>query len=134
MKKEFLEGFGLSEEVIEQILAESELDREQAGQEGEKLKSALEAMKAEFNAFKTESAVERELGKLGARNFKAVRSLLDMDALSLEEDSVVGLSEQLEKIKEENGFLFDSSDAPKVVSASSTVGESKIGFNFTGVR
>ena len=51
-----------------------------------------------------------------ARNVKAVRALLDEDALRGDDGSVNGLDQQLSKIREENGFLFgEDQDAPYVV-------------------
>jgi len=48
----------------------------------------------------------------------AVRALLKETDLKLAEDgSIVGLTEQLEKVKTENDYLFESEDAnPKIVT------------------
>ena len=51
-----------------------------------------------------------------ARNSKAVKALLDMDGLKLNDGKIIGLDEQLSQIKEENGFLFESDEpAPTIV-------------------
>ncbi len=39
-----------------------------------------------------------------ARNSKAVKALLDMDGLKLNDGKIIGLDEQLSQIKEENAF------------------------------
>lgn len=59
---------------------------------------------------KFHSALDLALAGSGARNAKALRGLLDMDKIKLENDELTGFSEQLEQIKAENDFLFD---APK---------------------
>ena len=51
-----------------------------------------------------------------ARNSKAVKALLDMDGLKLNDGKIIGLDEQLSQIKEENSFLFESDEpAPTIV-------------------
>jgi len=48
---------------------------------------------------------------------KAVRALLIEADLKLTDDGLVGLKEQLEKIKPENDYLFESdTPTPKIVS------------------
>ena len=43
----------------------------------------------------------------GAKNTKAVRALLDLDSLELDENGgLSGLSQQLESLRADNGFLF----------------------------
>lgn len=56
---------------------------------------------------KLDMAIENELIKEKARNPDAVKALLNKDAISLDEDgNVVGLSEQLDNLKEEEDYLF----------------------------
>ena len=42
-----------------------------------------------------------------ARNATAVKALLNMDGLKLSDGKIVGLSEQLETLREENDYLFE---------------------------
>lgn len=44
------------------------------------------------------------------RNSKAVKALLDNDAIKLDGDKLVGLDEQLKKLKETDGYLFEADD------------------------
>jgi copper chaperone CopZ len=61
-----------------------------------------------------DNEIEKELIKRKARNPKAVKALLDNDTIKLEEDdSVVGLSEQLDKLQESDDYLFESAEARK---------------------
>ena len=74
-------------------------------------KKAEEAHKATITQMKRDSAIESALTSAKARNTKAVRALLDEGKLVLNEDgSLSGLKEQIEAVKKDNAFLFDSSD------------------------
>lgn len=56
---------------------------------------------------KLDMAIESRLIKEKARNPKAVKALLNKDAISLDDNgNVIGLDEQLEKIKEDEDYLF----------------------------
>lgn len=57
-----------------------------------------------------QAALTRELAAFGARNQTAVKSLLDMDRISLENGTLAGLSEQIWELKKENDFLFDNTE------------------------
>ena len=54
-----------------------------------------------------------------ARDVKAVRPFLDMDTVKLDGDKVLGLDEQLQKLKTEKSFLFeeDKPAGPKASAA-----------------
>ena len=74
-------------------------------------KKAEEAHKATITQMKRDSAIDSALASAKARNSKAVRALLDEGKLVLNEDGTLsGLKEQIEAVKKENAFLFDSSD------------------------
>ena len=74
-------------------------------------KKAEEEHKATIATLKKESAIEKALSDAKARNAKAVRALLDEGKLVLNDDGTLsGLKEQLEAVKKDNAFLFDSSD------------------------
>ena len=63
-------------------------------------------------------ALDGALSGAKARNPKAVRALLNLDGLKLNEadNSIAGLKEQIEKIQTENDFLFESSEkTPTIV-------------------
>jgi hypothetical protein len=44
----------------------------------------------------------------GAKNTKALRALLDMEKIKYENDTLSGLDEQIEAIKKDNDFLFET--------------------------
>lgn len=67
----------------------------------EKAKSDADAQISEM---KFDYALTAALTGAKARNSKAVKALLDMDGLKLNDGKIIGLDEQLSQIKEENGF------------------------------
>lgn len=64
-------------------------------------------MGAELEKLKFSNALDGELSKSGAKNVKALKALLNMDGIKYENDTLTGLSEQLETIKKENAYMFD---------------------------
>ena len=66
------------------------------------------------NALKFDYAINSALKAAKARDVVGVKAHLNMDGLKQNGDEIVGLKEQLENIKKENGFLFeDETPAPK---------------------
>lgn len=61
-------------------------------------------------------ALDKALSGAKAKNSKAVKALLDLEGLKFNKDEIVGLNEQLERIKEENDYLFESKEGvPTIV-------------------
>jgi len=79
--------------------------------------AALDATK-QVEQLKFNHALESALASAKAKSVKAVQALIDTESLTLNKDgSLHGLDKQLEKIKSENDFLFDSeSKVPGFVS------------------
>lgn len=80
----------------------------------QKYEKAKEEAQKEIEQIKFNYAIEKALTEAKARNVKAVKALLDLDNLKLTDDKILGLDEQLEKIKEENDFLFEVEKKEKV--------------------
>lgn len=74
------------------------------------LQDANQAATSEYEAKLTKQAydfaLDKELLTAGAHDPKDIKSSLDMDLIKLEGESLVGLSEQLTKLKEVKGYLF----------------------------
>lgn len=69
---------------------------------------------AEVNQLKLDQAIERQLNKFSAKNEKAVKALLDLKDVELNEDgSVKGLEDQLTALKESESYLFNVEEPPK---------------------
>lgn len=95
-------------------------DNEALAEKIKELKEANEAAKAsytkEINQIKIDSAVERAIATSKAKNAKAVKALLDLTDAKLDSDgNIKGLSDQLDKLKETDSYLFDT--APKITGA-----------------
>lgn len=77
----------------------------------------LDAQK-QVGELKFSYALDSALAGAKAKNTKAVKALLKTEDLKLAEDgSLVGLKEQLEKVKAENDYLFETDEpAPKIVA------------------
>ena len=58
-------------------------------------------------AVKLDSAVSMALVEAKAKNPKLVKAALDMSVIKLDGEKVLGLSEQLDKIKESDSYLFE---------------------------
>lgn len=70
----------------------------------------------ELTQLKIDTAVDKALTESGAKNNKAVRALLNLDDAALLDDGLVkGLSEQIDKLKADDGskFLFSESEQPQ---------------------
>lgn len=72
-------------------------------------KADREKYEADLVTARKNSGIELALFKAGAKNSKAVRALLDLDKISLsDKGELVGISEQLDSIKKDNDYLFNS--------------------------
>ncbi|GIO25103.1 phage scaffolding protein [Oceanobacillus sp. J11TS1] len=72
---------------------------------------AKESYEQKLREQKFNYELERELMTAKARNPKAVRALLDTEVIKLDDDGKIkGLSEQLEGLKESDGYLFVSEE------------------------
>lgn len=72
------------------------------------LKQAETDAQAKLSATKKDYEIDSALAKAGTLNNKAVKALIDTDKVSFEEGKLIGLSEQLEAVKAESEFLFES--------------------------
>ena len=90
---------------------EMDIDGIKAAAEEWKTKAEQAQAEAEqkVQAIKFEHALKDALAAAKAKNPKAVKALLEMDKIKFSEDgnSLEGLDEQLETIKQENDYLFD---------------------------
>lgn len=59
-------------------------------------------------AVKLDSAINMALVEAKAKNPKLAKAALDMSVIKLDGENLMGLSEQLDKLKESDGYLFDT--------------------------
>lgn len=84
-----------------------------AEQAQEAAKKAAKDADDKVAALNFDHALEGALAEAKAKNPKAVKALLKTVDLKLTEDgSIAGLKEQLEKVREENEYLFSDAETP----------------------
>lgn len=81
------------------------------------LKGKVTELENKYNsdlaAVKLDSAIDFELVKSKVKNPKLAKAALDTSIIKLDGDKLVGLSEQIEALKESDGYLFDIEDEKK---------------------
>ncbi|WP_199883939.1 phage scaffolding protein [Anaerosinus massiliensis] len=84
------------------------------GVDVEGLKGEITTLKEKYDTdlakTKLSNAIEIELMKNNAKNSKAVKALLDLETVKIDGESVLGLKEQLDKLKESDAYLFESGE------------------------
>lgn len=77
-----------------------------------KAETAQREAKEQVEQLKFSHALDAALSAEQAKNLKAVRALLNADDLKLSESGeLVGFSEQIKQIKDENAYLFEGDEA-----------------------
>lgn len=137
MKTEELTALGVTPEQAQQILAINGRDIERHKNEAATLRTQLDeantrltaanqklegydpewkakataaeqSAQKKIDALRLEHALDSAITGAKGRNAKAIRALIDCDALKLTDSGeVVGLKEQIETIRKDNGFLFE---------------------------
>lgn len=82
-------------------------------------KADLEAEREGRAADNKNHQIDLALNKFGAKNNKAVRSLLDLDKISVDDEGLKGLDEQLKSLKESDDYLFqeeNEGEVPKFIT------------------
>ena len=103
--------------ALKEELEKSNTDDEALNDAYEKgLKDAEEKfLKAEL-----EKLLETELENAGSKSAAALKTFLDLEKIRLEDGKITGLSEQLEMLRQEYGFLFkEDENKPKFTAEAS---------------
>lgn len=69
-------------------------------------KKANEEYEAQIKQFKFEAALEKKLGEYKPKNLGILKKALAMDKISLDGENLLGLDEQITKLKESDAYLF----------------------------
>lgn len=95
----------------------SETAKKFDGVDIEKLKAELEAANKKYAddtaALKLDNALTLALADSGAIDKDIVKGLLDKNIIKLDGDKLIGVSEQLEKLKTDKAFLFGTASGEK---------------------
>lgn len=96
------------------------------GVDVEKLKKDAKDWEDKYNtdlaAAKLNNAVDLELVARKAKNPKLAKAALDMSIIKLDGENLIGLSEQLDKLKESDGYLFEEEESNQGGASVSTGG------------
>lgn len=132
------QGEYVSKNKFDTLEMESKSYKERLAQADEKLngydpewqtkaQQAQEKAQGEIQAVKFDFALSNALKGAKAKNPVTVKALLDMEGLKANGEEIIGLQEQLEKIKADNAFLFENETPPPEFSTPSTPAPSKAG-------
>lgn len=107
----------LSKEI--ETLKKSNKDNEALIKQIEDLQSAAKdrekTYQGELTKMKFDMALERSLTSAKARNIKAVRALLDLKDLKLDDKGEIqGLNDRVEALKKSDAYLFENESKPKI--------------------
>lgn len=75
-------------------------------------KEAKEKYEANLTAQQKSFLVDKALTDVGARNAKAVSSLLDLDSVEVKDGQLTGLDDQLKALRESDGYMFKEDPQP----------------------
>ena len=87
-----------------------------AGYEKTKADTAAVDAQKKLDALKFDYALNDALKAAKVRDTVSVKAHLKTDAMKLDGESILGLKEQLETLKTEKGFLFESDEKPPIFS------------------
>lgn len=99
------------EELSKQAKGNEDLQKQiQDLQDANKQTAADYQAKLDQQAF--DFSLEKALSDAKAKNPKAVKALLDKEAIKLDGDKLLGLEEQLKSLQESDGYLFGENEPP----------------------
>lgn len=112
-------------------LKEKAKDNEELSAEIQKLKSENEKATQEYESKIKEKdfnySLERALTDSKAKNAMAVKALLNLDNIKLDGENLIGLKDQIDKLKESDSYLFET----KVEGGTGTIGGDSSSFDNT---
>ncbi len=72
----------------------------------ETLEQTIEKKENEMEALRKTNAIKFEILKANPKDVKDILPHIDSEIVKIEDDAVIGLTEQIEKLKEEKSYLF----------------------------
>ena len=94
----------------EAVLAERDALKQALEQAEMQKKELIATYEKQQESERLQGALDQALMKAGARNLIAVKALLNMEEITLENGVLCGLDEQLWTMKQENGYLFEAGE------------------------
>lgn len=71
------------------------------------LEGKLSSKDKEIEKVKFDFKLEAKMKEVGAKNIKAIKALIDMEQVKLENGELVGFDTQIETLKESDSYLFE---------------------------
>ena len=71
------------------------------------LEGRLSDKDKEIERVKFDYKFESKMKEVGAKNIKAIKALIDMEQVKLEDGELIGFDNQIEALKESDGYLFE---------------------------
>ncbi len=87
-----------------------------------------------FQKVEFEKLLETELENAGSKSTAAVKTFLDLEKITLEDGKLTGLSEQLEMLRQEYGFLFEEDENKPKFTAEASSGKTEVDFSKLGYK
>ena len=117
MKREFLQNLKvgdqpLSKEVIDAIMEENGRDIQASKHWQEKYNQAEQHHQKELAALTFSGLLNQAIAQAGGRNARAITALLDVEALQGSENQQAAVEEALERLKQNEGYLFAEASTP----------------------
>lgn len=86
------------------------------------LSDQAEAYKEQLADLAFDGTLKDAITAARGRNDKAIRALLDVEALKASKDQTADIKKALEKLKEDSGYLFESEETPPPYAAGTGTG------------
>lgn len=94
-------------ETLKKAASDSEKLQAQISKLQEDNKKSADAYEAKIKQMGIDNVTNLTLTNAGAKNIKAVRALLNLENAQLEGDTILGLSDQIAKLKESDPYMFN---------------------------
>lgn len=101
-------------ETLKKSAGDSEKLQAQISKLQEDNKKSNEAYEAKIKQMGIDNAVTLALTNAKAKNVKAVRALLNLEDAKMDGDTIVGLADQIAKLKESDSYMFDGEVKPTI--------------------
>ena len=85
----------------------------------EKNKTMQETHDKEMSETRKNLMLENSLMKANVKNSKAIKGMLELDKITIENDELVGLEDQIKALKESDSYLFNIEEPTKTIDLGS---------------
>ena len=79
----------------------------------EKYEKDPQELKNQIEKVKFDMGIDNYLKSQNPKNLKAVKALLDLESIKFDDGLFTGLSEQVQKLKKEEAYLFEGENVPQ---------------------